>query len=108
VPISRLDDVQDVQRDRELALEETSDERFDRTAFAMRALDLLRPSHVRIAVCEGRRLRVETGRLWGRGPGARWAVLAVPPKASRRAIATAVAELAGSAVPYAWDVLFGA
>jgi hypothetical protein len=47
-----------------------------------------------VAVCSGRtRLRVESGRAWGRGEGARWALVSVPPRASREAIALAIAGL---------------
>jgi hypothetical protein len=74
--------------------QERSKERFDRIAFAQRALDLVAPRTMTIAVCEGLyHLRVEAGRYWGRGPGQTWAIVSVPPTASRRAIALAVAEL---------------
>ncbi|WP_394837645.1 hypothetical protein LVJ94_12120 [Pendulispora rubella] len=102
--------------EQERALLETSDERFDRLAFAQRALDLVNPLRTRIAICvekatrsrgAGRlpRVTVQSGRAWGRGPGARWAILSIPAHASRRAIATAVSELAGEPGPYALDVL---
>lgn len=97
------------------ALSETSDERFDRLAFAQKALDLVNPERTRIAICvEQTRssrplrtpaVRVESGRAWGRGEGARWAILSIPARASRRAIAIAVSELSGSPAPYALDVL---
>ncbi|HEY1691756.1 MAG TPA: hypothetical protein VGG39_06325 [Polyangiaceae bacterium] len=104
MPTRKLDEFHDVWFDH--VLNETSDEHFDRKEFAMRALDLVRPLGVTIAVCEGRRLRVETGCNWRGTPAARWALLAVPPTASRRAIAAAVAELAGAPGPYALDILF--
>lgn len=86
---------------------ETSDEAFDRAAFARRALDIIRPPRTTVAICEGAsRMRVESGRAWGAGPCRRWAMLAIPPRASRRAIALAVAELAQVPPPYALDVLF--
>jgi len=102
--------------EQERALLETSDERFDRLAFAQKALDLVNPLRTRIAICVekaprsrgvGRlpRVTVQSGRAWGRGPGARWAVLSIPAHASRRAIAMAVSELAGEPAPYALDVL---
>jgi hypothetical protein len=96
-------------REEERLEEEVSTEAFDRMAFARRALDLLRPKRMTIAVCEGtRRLRVEAGRLWGKGEAERWAMVCVPKTASRRAIAFAVVELAGgSADPYVLDVLLG-
>ena len=91
----------------ELAAAETSSERFDRMAFAERALALVRPANTRVALAEGRsRVVLESGRAWGRAEDARWAMLLVPPHASRRAIAIAVAGLAGpSREPYALDVL---
>jgi hypothetical protein len=87
---------------------ESSSERFDRVAFAERALALLRPPpHTIVAVCEGRsRVKVASGRTWGR-PGERWAMVSVPPNASRRAIALAVAEIADASTPWALDVLLG-
>jgi hypothetical protein len=102
----------DLTRLGEAALEERvqdaaeSRDVFDRVAFAHRALDLLAPRKMTVAVCEGvYRLRVEAGRFWGRAPDERWAVVSVPPTASRRAIALAVAELSGETLPYALDVL---
>jgi hypothetical protein len=93
--------------EREEAVDETSDERFDRAAFARRALDIVRPPGTTVAICaDASRMRVESGRAWGLGRGARWAMLAIPPRASRRAIALAVAELASVPPPYALDVLF--
>ena len=91
------------------AVDEFSDERFDRAAFARRAIDLVQPRRTTIALCEGAsRLRVESGRIWGRD-GERWALLAIPAMASRRAIALAVLELAGDAASraraYVLDVL---
>ena len=99
----------EIARSRETALVETSDEAFDRVAFAARALEIVRPVRTRVAICEGSfRVRVESGRRWGGPEGARWAIVSVPPRASRRAIVLAIAELAGDAVPYAFDVLLGA
>ena len=91
--------------ERELA--EEDDEPFDRFAFAIAALDLLRPPRTRVALCTGSsRVRVESGRAWGRGNGARWALLSIPARASRRAIALAVAEIArGAGGPWAYEVL---
>jgi hypothetical protein len=102
----------EVERAPSEALDETSDERFDRAAFAQRALELVRPPRTRVAVYEAaQRMRVESGRIWDRAmPGEaprRWAMLGIPPKASRRAIALAVAELAQRSPPYVLDVLLG-
>lgn len=96
--------------DRDVVRDATSTEEFDRIAFAERALALVRPARTRIALCEGRRgVKVESGRRWGRGVGARWAILSVPPDASRRAIALAVLELGvrggEPAPPFAIDAL---
>jgi hypothetical protein len=97
----------DIAPEIERELDEKSDERFDRAAFARQALDLVQPPETTVAICPGAsRMRVESGRAWGRGSGARWAVLAIPPQASRRAIALAVAELASAPRPYVLDVLF--
>lgn len=75
-------------------LVEVSDERFDRMAFAERAVALIRPPHTTVAICEGTsRVRVTSGRQWGGQDGARWAVLHVPRDASRQAIARAVLGL---------------
>jgi hypothetical protein len=91
----------------EEAVDETSDETFDRAAFARRAIDIVRPPRTTVAICEGAsRMRVESGRVWGVGAGERWAMLAIPARASRRAIALAVAELARVPPPYALEVLF--
>jgi hypothetical protein len=123
MPIVKSENVLDLGADR--VVEETSDERFDRAAFARRAIDIVRPRRTTVAICEGAsRLRIESGRTWGsrRGgaphePGEaggahdRWALLAIPPQASRRAIALAVAQLAadpGGARAYALDVLMDA
>jgi hypothetical protein len=118
--------VLDVGSDR--VVDETSDEHFDRTAFARRAIDIVQPRRTTIAICEGAsRMRVESGRNWRRPrtdshpPGyvganeageadeadERWALLAIPARASRRAIALAVAELARAPRAYALDVLMG-
>jgi hypothetical protein len=75
-------------------LAESSDERFDRMAFAERVVALVRPPRTRVAICEGtRRVQITSGRQWGRPSDARWAILSVPHDASRRAIAQAVLGL---------------
>ncbi|MBS2016632.1 MAG: hypothetical protein JST00_27360 [Deltaproteobacteria bacterium] len=75
-------------------LAQTSTESFDRIAFAERAVALVRPREVTVAICEGsRRVRLTGGRQWGAPEGHRWAMLSVPRDASRRAIANAVLEL---------------
>jgi hypothetical protein len=88
------------------AAAEASDEAFDRLAFAARALELLRlPARTTVAIYEGRaRVRVATGRTWGKRDE-RWAMVSVPPNASRRAIALAIANIAARGAPWALDVL---
>ncbi|HEY5146980.1 MAG TPA: hypothetical protein VII82_09445 [Polyangiaceae bacterium] len=120
-PLFKSENVLDIGSDR--AVDDTSDERFDRGAFARRAIELVRPRRMTVAICEGAtRLRVESGRLWGRPLAVpcdpedsaeacgeacdeKWALLAIPADASRRAIALAVAGLAHGARAYALDVL---
>ncbi len=118
-PYRSPDPLLDVVRDPVLALDETSDERFDRSAFARQALELVRPERTTVAIYEGAaRMRVESGRHWGMPGSKRWAMLAIPAKASRRAIALAVAQLVcdGPTVgapggnqsrPYVLDLLLG-
>lgn len=98
----------DVTPERDEHAAQVSDERFDRGAFARRALDLVRPFRTTVAICEGaKRLRVEYGPQWRR-PGEAWALLAIPRNASRRAIALAVAQLASAPPAWALDVLLRA
>lgn len=80
---------------------------FDRIAFAMRALHRLRPKRMTVAVYSAVSvMRVESGRDFRRGEGATWAIVGIPPHASREHIAYALAELAGIAsVPYAVQML---
>jgi hypothetical protein len=102
--LSRLD----ASEEERVLLEEGSRERFDRLAFALRAVEAVRPPRMTVAVCAARsKLRVEAGRLWGRGPKDAWAIVSVPPTASREAIAIAVSRLglATGTGPYALDVL---
>jgi hypothetical protein len=86
---------------------ESSSETFDRLAFAERAIALVRPPKMVVAVGQGsRRVEVASGRRWSGEPDSRWGMLLVPPNASRRAIASAVLSLhGGSARPWALDVL---
>lgn len=88
-------------------LAQVSTESFDRIAFAHRAVALVRPPRTTVAICDGSRaVRLDSGRAWGEGDGARWAVLSVPRNASRSAIARAVLGLADAgAKPFALDVL---
>jgi len=107
IELERIEEVDDV--------DQRSSESFDRVAFAERALALVRPPRMVVAVCPGsRRLRVEAGRQWGGSEGERWAVLEIPHDASRAAITRAVLTLGGPAAtgdheraprPWAFDVL---
>ena len=80
---------------------------FDRVAFAMRALRRLRPRRMKVAVYSATTsLKVQSGADFGRGQGATWAMVGIPPHASREHIAYALVELAGVAsVPYAVQML---
>ena len=98
-------EIERIEQAEELA--ESSTETFDRIAFAERALELVRPPRMTVAICEGsRRVGVVAGRQWGKEPDARWAVVSVPRDASRRAIASAVLGLhQGTSRAWALDVL---
>ncbi|GMV14642.1 MAG: hypothetical protein AMXMBFR56_28660 [Polyangiaceae bacterium] len=76
------------------ALDITSAEEFDRIAFAMRALRLLRPPMTVAVYPRTLSLSVERGRDLSTEPTGTWAMLGIPPNASRAHIALAVAELA--------------
>jgi hypothetical protein len=80
---------------------------FDRVKFAKRLLSLLAPSDVRVVVFASNfDLKVDIGRAHERGPGQRWASVAIPPDASREHIALAIAEIAGVArLPFVLDWL---
>jgi hypothetical protein len=81
--------------------------RYDALAYARRALAVLAPRRIDVAIYEGRfDLRIERGRYHRPGPEWHWAMVAIPPSASRERIAVALAELAGVAhVPYVIDTL---
>ena len=76
-------------------------------AFARRALSILAPEGMTVALYEGRfDLRIERGRDWSGARDATWAMVAIPPGTSRESIALALAELAGVAhVPFVIDTL---
>jgi hypothetical protein len=82
-------------------------ERFDRIAFALRTLEILKPRGMTVAVFAGRfDLQVERGRDWGRGPDATWAMVRIPPDASREHIVLALTELSGlPTTPWLLDTL---
>lgn len=79
---------------------------FDRLAFAMRALGLIRPRGMTVAVYRrSHDLRVDQGCDLA-CDGATWAMVGIPPHASRENIAVALAELAGlDGSAYIVDVL---
>jgi hypothetical protein len=83
---------------------------FDRLEFAMGALRVLKPPGMTVAVYQRRReLRVERGPDLARGQASSWAMVGIPPDASREHIAFALAELAGADdVPYMVEVLVAA
>jgi hypothetical protein len=91
--------------DRAEELTESSTESFDRIAFAERAVALIRPPRMTVAICAGSRsVQVASGRQWGKSEGSRWAVVSVPLNASRHAIASAVLALYdGAPSPYRDD-----
>jgi hypothetical protein len=82
-------------------------EQFDRVAFAMQALRVLRPHATKVAVYPCRsRIRVEQGRDLEQGPDARWATIGIPGDATREMIVVALVELAGAEpAPYLLDTL---
>lgn len=91
--------------DQQQQVEYHDHEEFDRIAFAVRALRKLKPRRMRVAVYEARSgLRVSSGA--DHGGDRRWAMVGIPPHASREHIAYALAELAGvESVPFAVQML---
>jgi hypothetical protein len=76
--------------------EAIASENFDRIRFAMRALELLAPPQMTVAVYPGcAELRIARGRDLSRGEGASWALVGIPRHATRQRIALALAELTG-------------
>jgi hypothetical protein len=90
----------------QVRFEAKDEERFSRLDFALRVLDILNPKvHVTLYSAL-RHLQIHRGRDFARGPDASWALVAIPPKASRYHIAFALAELAGKADhPYVVDLV---
>jgi len=104
IELERYEEIEDIAQ--------SSTESFDRVAFTERALSLLRLPRTTVAILQvTRRVHVSAGRQWGAETGARWAIVSVPPNASRLAIANAVLELLppkdvrGPARAWALDVL---
>jgi len=106
---ARLHDSRFEEVDRNRRIEYHDPEEFDRIAFAMRALDRLRPKRMTVAVYAATSgLSVEQSRDLRR-EGSSYAIVGIPPHASREHIAYALAELAGVAsVPYAVQALLAA
>jgi hypothetical protein len=82
-------------------------ERFDRVAYATRVLRLLAPRDLTVALCHGaERLVVREGRELDPKRPKRWAIVSIPPDASRAHIAVSLARLAGRHdEPFLLDVL---
>jgi len=92
--------------DAERRFEWRDPERFDRLAFALRVLDVLRPNVEITLYPRLRGLRVHQGRDFTRGGAATWATIGIPPDASREHIVVALAELSGKAhIPFLVDWL---
>ena len=98
----------ELDRQRRIEYRDPSD--FDRIEFAMRALRRLRPKRMTVAVYQAvSTMRIEQGRNLHHGEGGSWAIVGIPPHASREHIAFALAELAGvESVPYAVQMLLAA
>lgn len=79
-------------------------------SFARRALRILDPKRMTVAIYEGRfDLRVERGRDWRAGQGASWAMIGIPPGVSKERLALAIAEVAGVAhIPFIVETLISA
>jgi hypothetical protein len=95
-----------VERASEFALADHS--RFDRLAYAMRVLAILRPG-LKVVLYEAvHGMRIERGRKHGH-PGSHLACVGIPKHASRAHIAVGLAQLTQrDRVPYLLDVLLGA
>ena len=90
---SRLDLGREESLVRSLARDQRSAAGFDRLAFAIRAIQLLRPQATDIAVYRSTHLQVLQGRDLSRGGEARWAIVGIPSNASAQAVALALLEL---------------
>ncbi|MBN2192807.1 MAG: hypothetical protein JW751_08305 [Polyangiaceae bacterium] len=93
---SRLDLGREESVARELSPARRSTVGFDRLAFALHAIDLLRPRGTDVVVYRSGRLHVTQGRDLRRGAEARWALVGIPRDASAESIALALLDLAGS------------
>src|SRR4029453_13434926 len=91
--------------DEQRRIDATSNEEFDRIAFAMRALRLLRPRMTVAVYPRTSALAVEQIYDRTKNGGIWWATLGIPPDASRAHIALAVAELVCGR-PAVWALAF--
>ena len=92
--------------DEERRFEWRDPEKFNRMAFALHVLDVLRPSMNITLYPRSGSLRIRQGIDWKHGPTAVWAMIGIPPDASRRYIVHALAELTGASdVPFIVDLL---
>jgi hypothetical protein len=96
-PLEQLDTHRYEHRASIRDFERSPEQRFDRVAFAMKVLDLLRIPQIRVAVFSSRRLVVESGRELGSTPDSRWAMVGIPADASARSIVLAVSDIMRSA-----------
>lgn len=89
----------------EQRFEARSSERFDRIAYAMKVIGVLRPK-MTVAVYERRRgLVVERGSTPGE-PDRRWALIGIPPHATRETIVDALLSLSDARqLPFLADLL---
>ncbi len=86
--------------------ESEDSEKFSRIEFALRVLELLKPNIDVTVYTSLRSLQVRRGRDWAVGPDALWAMVAIPPRASRYHVAYALAELVGRAEqPFVVDLV---
>ena len=76
------------------AIDRRSGRRFDRLAFALRAVRLLQLPRTRVAVFPSNRLTVHAGREWGPVSELRWAMVGIPADATARSIVLALTEIA--------------
>lgn len=80
------------------------EQRFDRIAFAVRALNQLSPPRTRVAVFPSNRFVVKQGLDLMRGLHARWAMVGIPRDASARSIVLALTRIDGvPRAPYALE-----
>jgi hypothetical protein len=86
--------------------ESADGERYSRIDFALAVLDILRPAIDVVVYPNLRRLQIKHGRNWSQHSRANWALIGIPPTASRYQVAYALAELVGKAQePFVVDLL---